>query len=259
MSLASVSLLVALGNISWTPYAERYMYGPAAMLAIGCSLALGKRLQRFGADVYRPYVISVVLLLLTGWFAAVFHRGLVWQDNLSLFTDTVNKSPGFSLAQNELAKALWERGRKAEALEIVRSLDIPDSQVAFLNRVMIFIQEGKLEEARTFLLETLSRRNSQGYHTIILERLIDITELMRARDNNAAQRSVYDDEIIGYLQELWHRTQNPFHLYRLGQRQLVKGNIDGAFESFMRAYEKSPPDSIYREPALKLAEGLKGQ
>jgi hypothetical protein len=256
MSLGSVALLVALGNVSWTPYAERYMYAPSAMLAIGGSLTAGQAFRRFGREGMRPYVTCIISIILLIGFVGIVQRGVVWQDNLTLFADTVKKSPNFALANNQLAEALWNHGQHVEALEVVRHLNVADTQVAFINRVLILMDEGRLEEARSFLLENLGKKRTQGYHTVILERLIEVVERMRTQSASPKQLAAYDDEVIGYLQELWRRTHKPFYLYRLGQKHLARGDIAAARENFTLAYSKLPTDSIYREPARKLAENL---
>jgi tetratricopeptide (TPR) repeat protein len=259
MSLASVALLVAVGDISWTPYAERYMYAPSAMLALGVSLGGGRFAVRWEQLAWKPWLAGAlgVLLLACAW--AIFQRALVWQDNLTLFADTVKKSPGFALAHNQLAEALWQRGRKAEALDILRRVAMPESQVAYLNTALILQEDGKLAEARQFLLESLGRPETRAYHRVILERLINVVEQLRKIDSSPAQTLLYDEEILGYLQQLWRRTGDPFYLYRLGQKQMEKGDLALARESFALAYTKFPPESIYREPSRKLAERLKGQ
>ena len=192
------------------------------------------------------------LLILCSW--GIFQRTLVWQDNLTLFADTVEKSPDFAMAHHQLAQALLQRGRKAEALEILRSTEMPVSQVAFLNRALILIEDDKLAEARQFLLESLPRPETAAYHTVILERLIDVVELQRNKALSSGQVLRYNDEIISYLEQLWQRTGKPFYLYRLGNKQLENGDLDAARESFLMAYDKFPAESIYKEPSRKLAE-----
>ena len=189
----------------------------------------------------------------------MFRRALLWQDNLALFADTVEKSPGFALAHNELAQALWERGRREEALEIVRRIAVPEDQVAFINRHLLLLAEGRPAEARRFLLDYLDKPQTHGYHTVILERLVDVVERLRREASSTEQAARYDDEMIGYLKMLWERTGKPFYLYRMGQKQLAKGDRVGARESFAMAYQKFPPDSMYREPARKLAEQLEAR
>ncbi|MDG5469509.1 hypothetical protein P9J64_14355 [Deltaproteobacteria bacterium IMCC39524] len=259
MSLTSVALLVAMGNISWTPFAERYMYAPAAMLAISGSLVGGEWLRDKGYGAWQLSIGLGVASLLLFCAVAVFQRGIVWQDNLTLFTDTVKKSPGFALGRNQMAEALWKRGRKQEALEILRELKIPDTQVAFLNKVLILMEEGRLEEAREFLLENLNKSSTNGYHTVILERLIVVVERLSVQSTSLALRDTYNDEIVSYLEQLWRRTKKPFYLYRLGQKHLEWGNCSAAQVSFSLAYSELPDNSIYKEPARKLAESLKGK
>ena len=259
MSLASVALLVALGDISWTPYAERYMYAPSALLAIGLSLGGGQLFNRWGREAWKPWVAGGlgVLLIFCSW--GIFQRTLVWQDNLTLFADTVEKSPDFAMAHHQLAQALLQRGRKVEALGILRSTEMPVAQVAFLNRALILIEDGKLAEARQFLLESLPRHETAAYHTVILERLIDVVERQRNKALSPGQVLRYNDEIISYLEQLWQRTGKPFYLYRLGNMQMENGDLDTARESFLMAYDRFPAQSMYKEPSRKLAEKLKSQ
>jgi hypothetical protein len=259
MSLASIALLVALGDVSWTPYAERYMYAPSAMLALGVSLGGGRFAGRWEGVVWKPWLAGALGVMVVLCACAILQRALVWQDNLTLFADTVEKSPDFSLAQNQLAQALWNRGRKEEAITILRRVDMPESQVAFLNKVLIFLEAGKLLEARQFLLENLPKSQTRAYHRVILERLIDVVERLQETGSSPGQPLLYDDEVIDYLQQLWRRTGDPFYLYRLGQKQMEKGDFAKAQESFSVAYSKFPPESMYKEPSRKLAERLKGQ
>jgi len=258
MLFTSVALLVALGNITWTPYAERYMYAPSAMLALSVSLGVGMLASRRRL-AWHPWLTGLfgTVMLLSGW--AISQRALVWQDNVTLFADTVEKSPGFAMAQNELAQALWKQGRQDEALEILGRVEMPETQMAFLNKALVLVNEGKLAEARKFLLDNLPRKETQAYHRIILERLITVVELQRKSAPSTAQALLYDDEISGYLQQLWRRTGEPFYLYRLGQKQMETGDLSRARESFALAYRKFPPGSIYKDPSRKLAERLTGQ
>ncbi len=256
MSLASIALLVAMRDFSWTPYAERYMYGPSAMLAAGVSIAGAQFMSGRFASAWRDRLVVIGLILSTFCGVEIFQRALLWQDNLNLFADTVRKSPGFALAHNQLAETLWERGRRDEAMEIVRNIDVPQTQVAFINKHLLLLAEGRPEEARQFLLEYLDKPQTEGYHTVILERLVDVVEQMRGETASPELKARYDDEITGYLKALWERTGRPFYLYRAGQKQMARGDLIGARESFLVAYDKFPPDSIYREPARKLAEKL---
>jgi tetratricopeptide (TPR) repeat protein len=248
MSLGSIALLVAFGGISWTPIAERYMYVPAAVLSLSCMSVIAGTATSSSSRL----LSGIVAILLIVFAAGAFHRCLIWQDNLTLFADTVKKSPDFAMAKNELALALLNKGEQQEAYEILRNLDLPDFQVASLNRAMVFAAEGQLETARSLLLERL--QNPGSYETIIHLRLVSVLERLSSSAAHSQQASEYRKEALYYLEKIWERTKNPFYLYRVGQFQLELGDQDKARESFALAAELLPVDSLYKAPARKLAE-----
>jgi tetratricopeptide (TPR) repeat protein len=256
MSLGSIALLVALGDVSWTPVAERYMYAPAAMAMIGSTLAGAVALQKVQNRSWLIVVRWCLPLLFLISVAGVLQRGFVWQDNLTLFSDTVAKSPDFDLARNELAKALWENGHKSEALEIVKSTKVPDYQEASLNMALVFIEEGRLDEARTFLLNKLQSNDSSGYQTANLKWLDKVLGLLREHSEDPVQSLKYDQERLLYLQMLHQKTGDPFYLYRMGLLQVSMGNHAGAQKSFAVAHTLFSDDSPYKIPAGKFADKL---
>ena len=250
MSLGSIALLVALGDISWTPVAERYMYMPAAVLTLSCVLACPDTLSRGS----HRFLLMIVTALLIVFFAGTFQRSLVWQDNVKLFADTVEKSPEFTAAKNGLAMALLAKGKQQEAYDIMRDLELPDFQVASLNRIMVLAAEGQLEEARSLLLERLQTEST--YETIVYLKLIGVLERMAGAAATDAQAREYQREAFYYLEKVWKRTGDPFFLYRKGQTQMVLGDRNGARDSFSLAAKLLPDDSLYKEPASKLAQSI---
>jgi len=256
MSLGSIAVLVALGNISWTPIAERYMYTPAAMTAIGVSLAGADLLRRTGSAHWRRVVHWCLPMLLVVSGAAVLQRDFVWQDNLTLFADTVEKSPDFALAKNELATALWQRGRTSEALALVAELDVPNTQQVSLNKIIVYIEEGRLEEARLFLLGELQAEHSAAYRAAILKQLDKIIEMLQSRTDDPDKTLEYQQERLVYLNRLLQATGDPFYHYRIGQLQMSIGDYSGAQKSFAAAFLLFPEASLYKRPAGKLAEKL---
>jgi len=254
VSLGSIALLVAFGGISWTPVAERYMYVPSAMASVGFVLAGYRALQEKAATwrfVSFGFMCGVLLVSATG----VFQRALVWQDNVTLFEDTVNKSPDFKMAQNELAMALMLRGDRERALEILRNLDIPEFQVASLNKVTVWVEDGEYEKARNYLIERLE--NPSAYRRIILERLVMVLRNMSAASHEEAEVIALQEEMLHYLRELWSRTHEPFYLYRLGRLHMNMGDYGQAQLAFAEANRLFPEDSIYKQPSGTLAEALK--
>ena len=256
VSLGSIAILVALGDISWTPIAERYMYTPTAMTAIGVSLAGAGVLQRADRERWQRIVNWGLLVLLLVSGGSVLMRGFVWQDNMTLFADTVEKSPDFALAKNELAIALLQRGHTKKALTLFAELDAPEAQQVSLNKVLVYIDEGRLEEARSFLLEKLQADTSSAYRAVILKQLVKVTEMMQNRTDDPDMILAYTLERLDYLNRLLVGTGDPFYHYRIGQLRMGVGDYSEAQKSFAAAYSALPEDSLHKRPAGKLAESL---
>ncbi|MGD0886652.1 MAG: tetratricopeptide repeat protein [Thermodesulfovibrionales bacterium] len=117
--------------------AERYLYLPSAGFAIAITIAVrgayrGRILKKFTAPVVvvSAFVITTVLALLT------FQRNDVWEDDYSLWSDTVQKSPDSSIAHSNLGVAYQNKRLCGEALkEYDRALALsPSNWDAFVNR-----------------------------------------------------------------------------------------------------------------------------
>lgn len=250
MSLGSIALLVSFGGISWTPIAERYMYIPAAVLSLSCMKVVNDGVLNNSNRILSWFIAALLALFFTG----TFQRNLAWQDNFILFSDTVQKSPDFAAAKNELALALLAKGEKKEAYNILRDLELNDFQAASLNRIMVLAAEDRLAEAHSLLLERL--HNPGSYKTTIQLKLISVLERMINRASDAQQARKFQEEALLYLWKVWQGTNDPFYLYRIGQFQLALGERDKARESFVKATELLPEGSLYKEPAKKLSQRL---
>jgi tetratricopeptide (TPR) repeat protein len=235
------------------------MYSPAAMTTIGCTLASAEALKKHGKTGWSAVLRWCLPLLFLVAAVGVLQRGIVWQDNLTLFSDTVAKSPDFALAKNELAIALLQRGHKKDALELVATLDVPDSQPGSLSKTLVFIEQGRLGDARTFLLDKLQTENSQAYRTGTLKMLDKVLGMLRDKSADLEQAQDYDRERIDYLKQLLHSSGDPFYLYRIGLLQMTLGEYVEARESFSAAHNSLPEDSIYKAPAGKLAEKMRNK
>ncbi len=256
MSLASVALLVALGGVSWTPIAERYMYAPTAFLSMALVLGGVDQVGRIGDSSRRMIQGGLILLLILAG-TAVFKRSMLWTDSLLLFRDTVSKSPNFDMAQNQYAMILFDRGEKEQAFDIWRNLETTGTQAASLNKVRVFLAEGRLIEAHVFLEERLNDPNTSMYRAEIFKVLINVTERQMNLCSDVECRKQYHDEILDLFNKLLELTQDPFYHYRIGQFLLSMGDRKAAGLSFASAYERLPVTSIHKEPARKLAEELK--
>ncbi|MDX8410812.1 MAG: tetratricopeptide repeat protein [Mariprofundaceae bacterium] len=146
----------ALGENS---FAERYLYLPSAGFVILVSIALLRLAiagRRYG------FVGSLALpgLMLVGVCYAVgtVERNLVWRDELSLWVDTVNKSPDAYMAHNNLGLAQIHRGeldQAAKSLEVSLRLN-PSYPKAYYNFGLVHERLGQLDAAAKKFAEAVS-------------------------------------------------------------------------------------------------------
>ena len=246
--LVSPALILPLLRITWTPVAERYVYIASAPFVLALALLFVKYVKPV---LPTRVVILLVALLLGSAGVVTAKRNMVWQDNLLLFEDTVKKSPDFPAARNELAIALYARGRAAEAHQLLLANGGDEFQSSALNKVRVYMNKGELQQARFVLLKRLeSTRDVEG-----LELLNQLNDLLLKQVSEAG-KSVLWQEMLTTLQELYKLTNDPFYQYRIGQVQLRLGDKAGAKQAFTKAWQGSSPNSHYRDAARKLAERL---
>ena len=111
--LAPVMYLPAMGP---SVFAENYLYLPSIGFSILTALAL-VRLARYT----KTAAISAFVTLTLIYSVAAIDRNAVWRDDLTLWTDTVKKSPDSFIAVNNLGEAYAKRGRIDEAIELYKA------------------------------------------------------------------------------------------------------------------------------------------
>lgn len=256
--LLSPALLVPMGKMAWTPIAERYLYGSLAFCAPALTVMGKDAFARFPA--FRSHVVQfgVWLLVLVPFFATTLHRAWIWQDNLRLYSDTVRKSPNFSPAKNELAAALINRGRLAEAeLMLNESVDGGQSQnysVDNLNLAQLMVERGDLEGSRELLLENMMP-NSPNYYTS-LQILLRINDQQVAAEPDKEKQLVMQKESLGWLHEQQRIRPQTFTLYRIGKLYMAMGDKEKAISVLKGISSAVPDDAYYRDALTTLLEKL---
>lgn len=238
-------------KITWAPFAERYIYIAAAPFIMAVALFFLKYVNR---SVPAWLTTIVTASLLGGASLVTAERNVIWQDNYTLFKDTMEKSPQFGPVINEYALALRERGEFGEADRIMLSNRVDEFQVSSLNRIRVLTEHGELSQARSLLMERINRGSE--YNKEMLELLVTIDELRRANAvTKGAQHSI-DRQILDTFQKLKALTGDPFISYRMGKVYLAIGDRLSAKRSFTQAWQGSPKESHYHDAARKLAERL---
>lgn len=254
--LIAPAFLVALSRMAWTPIAERYLYIPSATFSIAITFLVYRLFQKFRTE---KLLIAVTPLLLSGAAYATVDRNMAWQDNLTLFQDTVRKSPDFPPARNELAVALMEHGMKEQGHEIIKSNKIDkklkNKEYGIENMAAVRAAEGDLEGARQFLLASLDEKEKN--YPILLKKLIEIDDKRLRQTSDPQKLQEINKELCELLKKMYGRTSDTFYCYRLGQSYLSMNNRSEAQKMFALVYEKAADSAYYKLPAKRLAEKLR--
>ncbi len=253
LCIASSTILILLLRITWTPLAERYMYIPAAFFVVGSTMTIQQ--WRY-YQCYHKYLLAIVGVFMAIFLFGTFTRNLLWKDNLSLFQDTVRKSPGFMPAQNELANALKEHGQANEALEIYKTFqmrdDVINSQYAMMNKAGAFADNDEYAQAREILKRVLI--NPGRHEASVLKKILEINKIQLLR-GKATSTALYDNNVT-CLSRLYEITRDPFYQYRLGIVHLHEKNRQKSLKAFTIVYNTAPHEAYYYKPAEKLMKEL---
>lgn len=260
ISLAVVAFLlisavyVALKNVAWTPAAERYLYLATAFWFIGLVDAVRLHLTSL---VTKNYFQLIAFTLIATVTLTTVERLKIWQNNQSLYEDTLKKAPDFGPIRNQLAIALVEKNRYDEALaQIELGKDKKrqgDKVLLYINQALIEAQKKNYEKSVEILKSTSNGPNMA--HPEVLKALINVTERRLVYDKSINPKKIRTELMV--LHEIhYKRTGNTLHLYRSGQLALSLNNIEKAFNSFSTVSTYAPNDAYYKEAAKRLSGKL---
>ena len=104
---------IAFNQIAWTPFAERYLYLPLIFIVLGLSWFAQNRPLKVPPVILVPFLAA----LLAVFAITTIHRNGQWQTSLTLWSDTVEKSPYSKAALSSYAIELFKRGDFVSAEE----------------------------------------------------------------------------------------------------------------------------------------------
>ncbi|HJP39378.1 MAG TPA: tetratricopeptide repeat protein [Gammaproteobacteria bacterium] len=150
------SIAVAIRHIAGTPLAERYLYLPSAGLALLLGIAC---CQPYRGKWLKPAQWGVVLLVIA-YAGATIERGIVWSNNLQLWTDTTEKVPGHGDPWNQLGITYLEKRDYPNALKSFRrAIDgltgATGRSYAKHNIALIYQLQNDLENAKKYFSAAL--------------------------------------------------------------------------------------------------------
>lgn len=244
--LISPAIMVAVKQITWTPFAERYLYLPTAFFVLG--------LVVFTETLERRHLVALqifIVLLICGFGLGCFQRNLLWKDKMFFFQDAVAKSPEFGSAYFSLGGELIKKGDFDRAAEAFATADRLNQRVSMRYPIKSSIMGTKLAkgeylEARIYFFQIFKNKQDAP---------VDFLELLYKADGKRLEllvkkeKYLLADDLLETLDLLNQKKPDPFWLYRSGQISLKIGDDVRAADFFRRSYSTAPVDAHYRSAA----------
>ena len=244
----SPALLVALGNVAWTPYAERYIYTASVFFSIFVVAGLSYLIKK-------QYILQGALGILIIFFMfSTLERNKVWSSNLSLYKDTVKKSPEFIVTRNQYAITLSKSGKIKEAKkQYIIASSFKGRLAALPSLNLLKASEDSPEQKKSSFYK---------FYNKLPELNNDILLNIIAINNRMIGEGRYDNkklylENAGLYEKLYKNTGDGFYLYKAAQIELSLNNIEQAKKYLIEAKTHLNENSIYFKAADKILKRLK--
>jgi tetratricopeptide (TPR) repeat protein len=154
--LIPVLYIPVLGDNS---FAERYLYLPS----VGFTILISMLLLWSGKKLGTGMVLVTAIIILVLFSAATFSRNRVWENNFTLWSDTVKKSPDAAIAHDFMGLAYVDKGMMDEAITQFQKAIVlnPDLVTAHDNLGESYVVTGSIDRG----IEELERaiRLSPGF------------------------------------------------------------------------------------------------
>jgi protein O-mannosyl-transferase len=230
--LAPSSLIAGAGQT----IAEHRMYLALVPVIVIIVVALFRASVDWLPRSFEPGILACFVFAVVALAIETRSRNQTYRSELALWTDTANRIPGNSLAENNLGIAFANLGNRAAAkAQFEKALQIqPSFPNALINLANILRSEGRATEAIAYYERALSLKPD------IPEALVDLANVLREQ---------------GRIQEAIARSERALELkpfYAEGYNCLAlcvaqSGNLEGAIKWYLQALELKPdfPEADY--------------
>ena len=245
------AFLVSMKQVAWTPYAERYLYIPSAFFCMGLIGVGSVQLEKIQRQQWLP---PLVLFVVFGAAFITVQRNFVWNDNLTLYRDTVRKSPDFGAIHLELGVALLQNGKLREGRAEFETAERLNKRPSLRNRIKenlmaIRVQQGDCQGAREYFYRLFLNKQEAGPEFLCLLNKADEGLASKAVDT-ASRNGIYCD-MIDTDDVLYSKTHDPFNLYQKGVLAFRCGDNVGALAYMRKAVNEAPAGTHYTAAAIK--------
>ncbi|MBI3609402.1 MAG: tetratricopeptide repeat protein [Nitrospirae bacterium] len=263
-------LVVPLAKVAVTPVAERYTYLASGgfLLLVSLGIFEGRRWieARVAAPMNARWVVGGLLLIVGLFSCLTVERNGVWRDEVTLWKDTIRKSPKAVLPHNNLGVVYKDLGQSEPALrEFQTAISLQANYFqAHYNLGIIYEKLGRIDEAIQEYQTTLKLRPDDGQaHNNLGIVYKDLGRLEEAeKEFQAAQRLQPDSPVAHYnrgtslieqrrSEEAIREFQTAVRLdpnyqnahYNLGLAYADQGKIPEAIEEFQTVVRLKPDDA----------------
>jgi tetratricopeptide (TPR) repeat protein len=259
-------------------FAERYLYIPSAGFVIIVSMGL---CGIASLDALRgravPIMLSVVFVITAPYSVGTIKRNPVWKNNLTLWSDTVKKSPDGFIPHYNLGHAYGKEGLTDKAIEeyklaISLKPGFADAHnnlgVAYYNKGMIDGAIVEYKEALRLKPDYADAHNNLGAVYISQGRIDEAIEeyrvALRLKPDNAkahnnlgalyASQSRIDEAIEELIKAVRLGPDFAEAHFNLGLAYKIKGFKDEAIREFERVLEIKPDHEKARSALERVSE-----
>lgn len=239
------AVLVAVKQVAWTPYAERYLYLPSAFFLLGIVQQL--------CNKQRKRMIVVLAFLGVVFSVTSFQQTLLWQHKRAFFENAVSQSPEFGSLYATLGELLMQDGefdRASDAFVLAERFNKRPSMVYPIKADIMsaMLAKGHYWEVNRYFYTLFEFKRDAPEDFVELLYKADTRRLDKLQERD---KPVLAQDIIETLIVLNQKKPDPFWFYQGGKYALIAGNKDQAVTFFKRAYDDAPFDAHYKEAAQK--------
>jgi hypothetical protein len=245
--LVMPAFVTAFGHIAWTRYAERYLYMPTAYVIISIVVSL-----RTFVTIQHDKVIKYVTLVLLGiMFVVTLERSFIWQNDLLLSKDTVEKSPMSREARLAYGTLLSVNGNYDEALKQLEEgklLPFIGYDERFdLEMANVYYKRGRYDDTERACKIALDKSHGTSRRALIY--LVELTDLKMKRISKHAERYSLNKIKFEYKLKLYKLDRDPHLLYDLGVTAEELGEQQQAYTLYRQAVNNLTDTDQYKKMA----------
>ncbi len=248
--LMAPSLLIAFGQIAWTPFAERYAYISAAFFIMS-GIAWVSASDKRSNNVLLLGALCVVILV---FGVSSFQRSLVWKTNVTLAENMLQQNPDNKTLLIALGEAYFDNGQFAKSMEHLKHaeslMSIDYNAKAGILIAKIYYYSGQTDMALMKLDDAIQRSKCKSVEVLQAKQMLLAYLVSKTSD---LEKREYLSEKLQTYNTLFKLTKSPKYLYLMGTHNIVVGDAEKAKHYFLSAGKMLPMnDPLYQTIQIKL-------